>query len=60
MLGHLAHADELFLLASSPSELKEKLALFKEKVLEAGMKIFIPEMETIVVSSEANKQTHWH
>ena len=40
---HLVHADDLVLLARSQSELKEKLALFDEKVVEAGMEISIPK-----------------
>ena len=58
VLGHLAYADDLVLLASSQSELKEKLALFNEDVVKAGMEISIPKTEIMVVSSEATNKVH--
>ena len=58
VLGHLAYADDLVLLASSQSELKEKLALFNEEAVKAGMEISIPKTEITVVSSEATNQLH--
>ena len=57
VLGHLAYAYDL-VLASSQSELKEKLALFNEEVVKAGMEISIPKTEKMVVRSEATNQLH--
>ena len=58
VLGHLAYADDLVFLASNQSELKEKLALFNEKVVKASTEISNPKTEIMVVSSEATNQLH--
>ena len=58
VLRHLAYADDLVLLASTQSELKETLALLNEKVKEAVMENSIPKTEVMTVSSEAINLSH--
>ena len=57
-LGYLAYAGDLALLASTQSELKERLAVFNEKVKEAGMEISFLKTEVMILSSEATDLSH--